>query len=255
MLIGPKATKARASTNFAAKLKASPRTTSRSRHWPSPPARPSSMEASRRATSICGLSCCWAKEIGIVPGGLTRVALAGSLVVNSSQGGGTKDTWVLESASVTFLSAHAAAAPPTVSTGSRRYMERAENLARHDRASADGMSIMPKGSAARQSEWHSRCSPRAASEGFCAKRPRRRRSQRHRTTWSRLPKIRLDASNCLERARANARAVRTALTAEMWEAPQRRLARVRASSARPALRSRDHFTASLEWVKKLLDRL
>ena len=37
-------------------------------------------------------------EINIVPGGLTRVALTdGSLVVNSSQGGGTKDTWVLES--------------------------------------------------------------------------------------------------------------------------------------------------------------
>jgi uncharacterized circularly permuted ATP-grasp superfamily protein len=35
--------------------------------------------------------------IDIVPGGLTRVALRkGSLVVNSSQGGGTKDTWVLE---------------------------------------------------------------------------------------------------------------------------------------------------------------
>ena len=35
--------------------------------------------------------------IDIAPGGLTRVALkAGSLVVNSSQGGGTKDTWVLE---------------------------------------------------------------------------------------------------------------------------------------------------------------
>ena len=32
----------------------------------------------------------------IVPGGLTRVALKeGSLVVNSSQGGGTKDTWIL----------------------------------------------------------------------------------------------------------------------------------------------------------------
>jgi uncharacterized circularly permuted ATP-grasp superfamily protein len=40
---------------------------------------------------LCG------KEIRIVPGGLTRVALReGSLVVNSSQGGGTKDTWVLE---------------------------------------------------------------------------------------------------------------------------------------------------------------
>jgi uncharacterized circularly permuted ATP-grasp superfamily protein len=35
--------------------------------------------------------------ISMVPGGLTRVALCkGSLVVNSSQGGGTKDTWVLE---------------------------------------------------------------------------------------------------------------------------------------------------------------
>ena len=33
----------------------------------------------------------------VVPGGLTRVALKeGSLVVNSSQGGGTKDTWILD---------------------------------------------------------------------------------------------------------------------------------------------------------------
>ena len=40
---------------------------------------------------LCG------EEITTVPGGLTRVALKeGSLVVNSSQGGGTKDTWVLE---------------------------------------------------------------------------------------------------------------------------------------------------------------
>ncbi len=37
------------------------------------------------------------REVALVPGGLTRVALTeGSLVVNSSQGGGTKDTWVLE---------------------------------------------------------------------------------------------------------------------------------------------------------------
>ena len=36
-------------------------------------------------------------RVRIVPGGLTRVALTqGSLVVNSSQGGGTKDTWVLD---------------------------------------------------------------------------------------------------------------------------------------------------------------
>jgi uncharacterized circularly permuted ATP-grasp superfamily protein len=38
-----------------------------------------------------------AKTVQMVPGGLTRVALKdGSLVVNSSQGGGTKDTWILE---------------------------------------------------------------------------------------------------------------------------------------------------------------
>jgi uncharacterized circularly permuted ATP-grasp superfamily protein len=39
---------------------------------------------------LCG------EEIEVIPGGLTRVALRrGSLVVNSSQGGGSKDTWVL----------------------------------------------------------------------------------------------------------------------------------------------------------------
>ena len=40
---------------------------------------------------LCG------NDVQMVPGGLTRVALKeGSLVVNSSQGGGTKDTWVME---------------------------------------------------------------------------------------------------------------------------------------------------------------
>jgi uncharacterized circularly permuted ATP-grasp superfamily protein len=38
----------------------------------------------------------YGQDIDVVPGGLTRVALRkGSLVVNSSQGGGSKDTWVL----------------------------------------------------------------------------------------------------------------------------------------------------------------
>jgi len=40
---------------------------------------------------------CGPDEIKIVPGGLTRVALKeGSLIVNSSQGGGSKDTWVID---------------------------------------------------------------------------------------------------------------------------------------------------------------
>jgi uncharacterized circularly permuted ATP-grasp superfamily protein len=41
---------------------------------------------------LCG------EEIYVLPGGLTRVALKkGSMIVNSSQGGGSKDTWVLTS--------------------------------------------------------------------------------------------------------------------------------------------------------------
>ena len=37
------------------------------------------------------------EEVFVLPGGLTRVALRrGSVVVNSSQGGGSKDTWVLQ---------------------------------------------------------------------------------------------------------------------------------------------------------------
>lgn len=40
--------------------------------------------------------CLVGKDVTLVPGGLTRVALTeGSLVVNSSQGGGVKDTWVM----------------------------------------------------------------------------------------------------------------------------------------------------------------
>ena len=36
-------------------------------------------------------------DVSVIPGGLTRVALpAGEMVVNSSSGGGSKDTWVLE---------------------------------------------------------------------------------------------------------------------------------------------------------------
>ena len=49
-------------------------------------------------TSTCGRSCSRPQSTSVVPGGLTRVALRdGSLVVNSSQGGGSKDTWVLRS--------------------------------------------------------------------------------------------------------------------------------------------------------------
>ena len=51
-----------------------------------------------------------------MPGGLTRVALRkGSLVVNSSQGGGSKDTWVLEDEPIMSTASRKNPSPPTAS--------------------------------------------------------------------------------------------------------------------------------------------
>jgi len=59
----------------------------------------------------------YGKEIFVLPGGLTRVALKkGSLVVNSSQGGGSKDTWVLADSPVAELSALQSETPRTPAT-------------------------------------------------------------------------------------------------------------------------------------------
>ena len=96
MLVGPAATKAEIA-EFAAVLKANP-----SNYIAQPTLAlstcPTYVEAGiaprhidLRPFVLSG------KAVQMVPGGLTRVALKeGSLVVNSSQGGGTKDTWVLE---------------------------------------------------------------------------------------------------------------------------------------------------------------
>jgi uncharacterized circularly permuted ATP-grasp superfamily protein len=95
MLIGPKST-AKERDEFAAKIKANPRDFI---------AQPT-LDLSRTPTiigdNIEGRHVdfrpyiLYGKSIFVLPGGLTRVALKkGSLVVNSSQGGGSKDTWVL----------------------------------------------------------------------------------------------------------------------------------------------------------------
>src|ERR1700683_1895360 len=95
MLVGPASTSSQRA-DFKAKILENPRnfiaqpTLNLSRH-------PSYIEGQfegrhidLRPYILCG------EKISIVPGGLTRVALRkGSLVVNSSQGGGSKDTWVL----------------------------------------------------------------------------------------------------------------------------------------------------------------
>jgi len=96
MLIGPHATKAE-QERFREKVKKNPR------NYIAQPVVPLS-----RAPAFCDEKMqgrhldlrpfvLHGEKVTIVPGGLTRVALRdGSLIVNSSQGGGSKDTWVLE---------------------------------------------------------------------------------------------------------------------------------------------------------------
>ena len=95
MLIGPASTRAQRD-EFAAKIEANPRgfiaqpTISLSRHPTLVDGRLDGRHIDLRPFVLYG------EDIIVMPGGLTRVALPeGSLVVNSSQGGGTKDTWVL----------------------------------------------------------------------------------------------------------------------------------------------------------------
>ena len=97
MLMGPQATKEEID-QFRARILAEPRnfiaqpviSLSRSPTWCGDGAI-EGRHIDLRPYILCG------ETIKIVPGGLTRVALRkGSLVVNSSQGGGSKDTWVLD---------------------------------------------------------------------------------------------------------------------------------------------------------------
>ena len=80
----------------AAASSPSPTSTSRSRRWRCRPVRPLPRAGSRPRHIDLRPYVLSGKAVNLVPGGLTRVALReGSLVVNSSQGGGTKDTWVM----------------------------------------------------------------------------------------------------------------------------------------------------------------
>ncbi len=97
MLVGPAASKSEIS-QFAAKLRASP-----ANYIAQPTLSLSTVPIfakkglSPRHVDLRPFVLVSPTGMDITPGGLTRVALKqGSLVVNSSQGGGTKDTWVLE---------------------------------------------------------------------------------------------------------------------------------------------------------------
>jgi uncharacterized circularly permuted ATP-grasp superfamily protein len=96
MLVGPQATKTECE-KFRDKVRKNPR------NYIAQPVVPLSRSPSFCDDSMQGRHIdlrpfiLYGEKVTIVPGGLTRVALRkGSLVVNSSQGGGSKDTWVLE---------------------------------------------------------------------------------------------------------------------------------------------------------------
>ncbi|HUN11261.1 MAG TPA: circularly permuted type 2 ATP-grasp protein, partial [Rhabdaerophilum sp.] len=99
MLVGPHATKAQREA-FAAKVRANPA------NYIAQPTlalstSPCFVESglAPRHVDLRPFVLSGSDKVRIVPGGLTRVALKeGSLVVNSSQGGGTKDTWVIDDA-------------------------------------------------------------------------------------------------------------------------------------------------------------
>ena len=118
MLVGPHATAAQREL-FAAKLKADP-----NNYIAQPTLALSTCPASfdngvsPRHVDLRPFVLSGADGVRIVPGGLTRVALTkGSLVVNSSQGGGTKDTWVVDDVTGEALKS-CLHAPPTTCSGS-----------------------------------------------------------------------------------------------------------------------------------------
>ena len=182
--------------------------------------------------SICGPYILYGKDIFVLPGGLTRVALKeGSLVVNSSQGGGSKDTWVLADESPT---GDVTAASRQVQVPGRcrrrsavlmlarvadsiywmsRYVERAENVARFIEVNLNLMLDLPVGSA---QQWQ----PLVATTGDAAEFAKRYGTA---TQQNVIQFLTFDEENvnsirsCLRAARENARSVREIISSEMWE--------------------------------------
>ena len=166
----------------------------------------------------------------MLPGGLTRVALKkGSLVVNSSQGGGSKDTWVLAGRSRVETDRPEVDA---VMTGGRpfegaamlsrvadsiywmsRYIERAENVARFIDVNLNLMLDLPVGSA---QQWQPLVDMTGDTEEFAE-----RYGEASQTSVIQF--LTFDTENpnsilsCVRAARENARSVREIISSEMWE--------------------------------------
>ena len=171
-------------------------------------------------------------RVRIVPGGLTRVALKkGSLVVNSSQGGGTKDTWVLAGLSMipkvhTVVgqdharqgaeASRCSDAPPKACSGCRgRSSARRTWRGLPRPASASRSRPTPATATARNGARRWRAPASSISSWRNTATPR---STRRSTSSSSTTTIHRRCAPASASARTNARFVRTKITRDMWEA-------------------------------------
>ncbi|HAI29289.1 MAG TPA: hypothetical protein DCM48_07040, partial [Thalassospira sp.] len=126
-----------------------------------------------------------------------------------------------------------------------RYVERAENMARLMEMGYR-MALMPAAASGNRSEWESVLSASGCAAGYDPDAPLRQEEVANFLIFNRdNPSSIL---NCFEYARANARAMRTAITAEMWEALNNALMELR----RPSMHNlaKNELPEFIDWVKK-----
>ena len=253
MLVGPHATAAQREQFARQDHGRSRTTTSPSRRWRSRPARPRSTSGvSPRHVDLRPFVLSGADGVRIVPGGLTRVALKeGSLVVNSSQGGGTKDTWIVDDAERRGLTP-CSRAPPTICSGSPARWSARNIIARTIEATLR-LEYLPQD--------RSRADRRMGGRAQRRRRLRRASSTKHGelNEEAAIEYLTFDRDNpssirnCFENARADGRAVRTALTAETWTAINDawlELKRFEASRRVNRALDREELMRFLDYVKK-----
>lgn len=126
-----------------------------------------------------------------------------------------------------------------------RYVERAENMARLMEMGYR-MALMPAAASGNRSEWESVLSASGCAAGYDPDAPLQQEEVANFLIFNRDNSSSI--LNCFEYARANARAMRTAITAEMWEALNNALMELR----RPSMRNlaKNELPEFIDWVKK-----
>jgi uncharacterized alpha-E superfamily protein len=130
-----------------------------------------------------------------------------------------------------------------------RYIERADYLARLLQATRR-LAALPKTYGGAESEWESVLLSSGAEEGFAASgRPMDEANVTEYLAFA--PENPCSIKNCIELARTNARAVRTALTVEMWEAINGGYLQMKANEKTRPVRSGEELMHFLDFIKEI----